>query len=297
MDNYSDADNEKTTEIEEFIQLLSVLLCNPKLSEDLEIDDSLLSNPSFNKLYSYIMDLRELSSALNKGDLEKFVFSKGFILSNLKALQSNLRHLTWQTQKIAEGDFTQKVDFLGDFSESFNEMTSRLKDTNVHLVNLANIDPLTQIPNRLALEQFLTASFNDAKAGPKELSILLVDIDHFKEVNDTYGHKTGDTVLVKVAEILSRQVRETDVFARYGGEEFMAVLPGADIQIAEKVGSRALKAVESTRVCEDPEVFVTVSMGISAMHDGDVSFEDIVKRSDMALYQSKNSGRNRLTVL
>lgn len=284
-------------DIEDFIQLMLVLLCNPKLPEDLMIEESLLNDPNFQKLYGYIMDLRTLAVALNKGDLEKFVYGKGFVLANLKALQSNLRHLTWQTKQIAEGDFSQSVDFLGDFSDSFNEMSNRLRETNFQLVKQATLDPLTQIPNRLAIDQFLASSFEIAKKLSKKLCILLFDIDLFKRVNDTYGHSVGDIVLIKVAEILGKHFRSSDMLARYGGEEFMAVLPDMDVQSAQKIGERALRAIEAAKIDDYPEISMTISIGMSDIRSDDTSFEDIVIRSDAALYQSKNSGRNRLSVL
>ncbi|MDR1893230.1 MAG: cell wall metabolism sensor histidine kinase WalK, partial [Spirochaetales bacterium] len=103
-------------------------------------------DPKFLDLLAFIKDLRELSFALSRGNLQKFVASRGFILSNLKALQSNLRHLTWQAQRVADGDFSQKVDYLGEFSASFNEMTEKLKEAKAQLTAIASVDTLTQVP-------------------------------------------------------------------------------------------------------------------------------------------------------
>jgi len=275
------------------------LLSAPKVPNDLPIDEALRKDPDFRKLYDYIMDLRELSSALHRGDLQKFVYGKGFILANLKALQSNLRHLTWQTKKVAEGDFSQKVDFLGEFSDSFNEMTIKLRDVNEQLSKLANFDALTQIPNRLALDLFLDSTFKEAKEKSGHLSVLLFDVDRFKRVNDTYGHSAGDQVLIAVSEILNKQFRTGDILGRHGGEEFMAVLPDLDINTAVIISSRALKAVEKAVIKVDSghELLITVSAGVSAIKPEDTSYEDIVKRSDKALYEAKNTGRNRVCMV
>jgi len=279
------------------IRLLTTLLCSPRLPDELQIDAALVNDPDFQRLYAYILALRELSTALRCGDLQQFASGKGFILANLKALQSNLRHLTWQTKKVAEGDFSQKVDFLGDFSDAFNEMTSRLQDANGQLIRLASIDGLTQIYNRMALDEFLGAAFAKAKEQAGDLSILLVDIDHFKEVNDTYGHHVGDRVLVQISQLLKKQVRTGDMLARYGGEEFIAVLPGTGIEQAVSIGKRVLEAVGKKAVISvdaERRLSVTVSVGVSDIRPEDTSGEDIIKRSDRALYEAKNTGRNRL---
>ncbi len=282
----------------EFIQLLLTLLCSSRLPSDLHIEPELAEDPDFQKLHSYILALRELSFALRNGNLQHFVDGKGFILGNLKALQSNLRHLTWQAKRVAKGDFSQRVDFLGEFSEAFNEMTNNLENVNKQLHKLASLDSLTQLHNRMALDQFLAAAFAKAKLEGSELSILMIDIDRFKRINDNYGHQAGDLVLVQIGNALKKQFRTTDMLARYGGEEFMVVQPQTGIDQAIKIGNRALEAVRNTVIQFESEqrLLVTVSIGVSCIVPEDQSFEDIVKRSDAALYEAKNSGRNRLCV-
>ncbi|MDR3200763.1 MAG: GGDEF domain-containing protein [Spirochaetales bacterium] len=281
----------------DWVKLIYTLISNPSLPEDLRLAPALQENPDFKKLYDCIMDIRTLSASLSRGDLQQFVYAKGFILSNLKALQSNLRHLTWQTKKVAEGDFSQRVDFLGEFSDAFNEMTVKLRDSSTQLTSLANIDTLTKIPNRRALEQFLSNSFQDALENQKAYSIIIFDIDFFKAVNDAFGHDAGDIVLIKVSEILNKQFRANDIFSRYGGEEFMAALPGAVGSAAEKIAQRARKAVEDATISlNGKDVNVTISAGISEIIQGDTNFTDIIKRSDQALYEAKNTGRNKVCV-
>ncbi|MDR1531524.1 MAG: GGDEF domain-containing protein [Clostridiales bacterium] len=284
--------------ITETLQIILTLLSSPKIPANLIREDFLNDYPDFKKICDTIKDVRDLSAALSVGELHKFFYSKGYILSNLKGLQSNLRHLTYQAQKVAEGDFTQKVDFLGDFSAAFNEMIIKLRESSVKLTRLANVDALTQIPNRLALEQFLVESYKLVKSAGKKLSIMICDIDFFKSVNDTYGHDAGDAVLIKVSSVLSNQFRGSDMFGRYGGEEFMGVLPNTDVQIAEKVASRALDALRTTPiiVSESVTLHKTVSIGVSMSMPDDTGYEDIVKRSDEALYMAKETGRNKVCV-
>ena len=282
----------------QLIRLISALLCSPRLPEKSQMDADLLNDPDFQKLYAYIITLRELSSALRCGDLQQFVSGKGFILANMKALQSNLRHLIWQVERVTEGDYSQKVDYLGEFSAAFNDMTSKLRDTNGQLIRLASLDGLTQISNRMTLDQFICTAFTQAKEQEEELSLLLLDLDHFKKINDFYGHHAGDQVLVEISRVLKKQFRESDMVGRYGGEEFLAVLPRTDVDKAEKVGNRVLQAVRKAVIKIDSgmEVSVTVSVGVSGIRPEDTSGEDIVKRSDMALYKAKNNGRNRLCI-
>jgi diguanylate cyclase (GGDEF)-like protein len=216
-------------------------------------------------------------------------------LSNLKALQSNLRHLTWQAKKIAEGDFSQKADFSGDFSDAFNKMTDRLRENSLHLTDLANLDTLTKIPNRRSLRNFLKNAFINCR----ELCVLMIDIDLFKKVNDAYGHGAGDDALVHVVGLIVRQVRNTDLVARYGGEEFVAVLPDAGLEIAGLIAGRILKTVENTplRVAgADKAINLTLSIGVSCKMPGDSSEQEIITRSDVALYEAKHNGRNQIRV-
>jgi GGDEF domain-containing protein len=243
---------EEKNEADEALRMVWTLLTHPKLLAESETSEFAEKYEIFNKIVKSIADIRDISFALSKGEVNRFVDTRGFIISNLKALQSNLRHLTWQTKKIADGDFTQRVDFLGDFSESFNEMTLKLKHYNDELTKLANFDPLTQIPNRLSLNHFLSQAFERFVESRELFSILMLDIDFFKKVNDTYGHDAGDKVLVSMSALVKHQFRSSDMFARYGGEEFMAVMTNCGSDIAEKkrttcIGSGAEYADKNQR--------------------------------------------------
>ncbi len=255
----------------------------------------LAGDSKFKELCTQITDMRALSASLRNGELEYTVSSRGFIISNMKAVQANMRHLAWQAKRLTEGDYTQKVEFLGEFSETFSEMTQRLLDTTAQLVNLANIDTLTKVPNRLAMNRFLGVSFHDAVQNDSDLCILMLDIDHFKTVNDSYGHGTGDQVLMEVARRIQSQTRQADFIARYGGEEFVVVLPETTLEIAYKVCERILSCVRETPVeCLDGRTIpVTLSIGVSQRQIGDDDPAQILARSDIALYDAKRSGRNQ----
>ena len=294
-----DENNGKTYSAEEIIDYLWMLLAIPKIPDYADLPERYRDDEALQKIMTYLLDLRELSNALSKGDLEKLVYSKGYVLSNLKALQSNLRHLTWQTERIAEGDFSQRIDFLGEFSDSFNKMTAELKSYNDRLTHQATIDQLTQLRNRSFLMPFLSQCFSKYLRDHEDFAVLLLDIDHFKDVNDTHGHDAGDKVLIQLSEMLREQFRSSDVFSRYGGEEFLAVLINTNIEGASVIAERLLKAVNASmfEISDDLGISVTVSIGISQTSEHDSHYESIIKRSDDALYIAKKNGRNQFAAL
>lgn len=276
------------------VEFIMKLLTLPKAPDDKTVEEIISDDPDLQKLYDHILAIRELSLTLGKGNLECNVTERGFLLSNMKALQANLRHLTWQAKRISEGDYSQKVDFLGDFSEAFNFMTSTLQNATSQLIDIAHLDALTKIPNRLSLNEFLENAFPTARNERTSLFVFMFDIDFFKHVNDTYGHSAGDKVLIHFTKIMNKQFRSADIFARYGGEEFVAALPDISLENALQIGERALHSIQSDACVINDELTlkITVSIGISNIRPDDNSYEDILNRSDDALYEAKNSGRN-----
>ena len=282
----------------EMISLIDQIIGERELLELPMIPEQFAKSPSFINLYNRLVDLRRISETLGKGKLDEFVHSKGYVISNLKSLQANLRHLTWQTQRIAEGDFAQQVDFLGDFSIAFNDMTTKLTEYSSALKNLAYYDRLTQLPNRLYVDDLLSQAFNHHLKDGTSFSVVMFDIDYFKRINDAYGHGIGDIVLAKVGKYIESSFRSTDVFARYGGEEFIAVLPNTTIQaVCEKV-TMIVDCIRDTdfNISDSLTIQLTVSAGISAVNASDKEYRTVVDRADHALYQSKHRGRDQVTV-
>jgi diguanylate cyclase (GGDEF)-like protein len=163
----------------------------------------------------------------------------------------------------------------------------------------ASIDGLTGLYNRRwideALPRFVTRY---ARGGGHGLSILMVDIDYFKKVNDTFGHPAGDAVLVAVSHQLRGNLRPTDLIARYGGEEFMVILPDTDREQAHMVGDRVRVAIEQHELAieNSPALKkVTISLGGAHLQPGQ-SMADLIATADKALYDSKRAGRNRVTI-
>ena len=127
---------------------------------------------------------------------------------------------------------------------------------------------------------------------------MMMDIDYFKNINDTYGHLIGDRVLIWFTEICQKNLREYDVFARYGGEEFVALLPETDSQKAYEIAERVRSAIASTKMMfEDVNVSITASVGVvSIKSEDDLLLDKILDRADQALYRSKQTGRNQVSI-
>jgi two-component system, cell cycle response regulator len=159
---------------------------------------------------------------------------------------------------------------------------------------LATIDPLTGCLNRRALKDRLEAEMDRARRYGLALSVLMIDLDRFKDVNDTHGHLTGDSVLSQLGDLLRREVRSVDVVARYGGEEFLALLPETGPEGALVFAERLREHVAAYDFGEDGRhLFVTISVGVGSMQAGtDVDASELIARSDAALYRAKHEGRN-----
>ncbi|MDD2837869.1 MAG: diguanylate cyclase [Sulfuricurvum sp.] len=157
---------------------------------------------------------------------------------------------------------------------------------------LSMTDQLTQIHNRLYLTNSFVREIKRAKRYGFIFAVIMIDIDHFKEVNDTYGHDTGDFVLSAVAKILQSTIRETDILGRWGGEEFLILLPHTDIFEAEKLAEKLRQSVEGYSF--DTVGRKTCSFGVSVFNLEEDDCKETLKRADKALYSAKNSGRNRV---
>jgi diguanylate cyclase (GGDEF)-like protein len=168
---------------------------------------------------------------------------------------------------------------------------------NASLYEMATTDMMTRLKLRHYFLTSLGESFERAARSGKTLSVIMLDIDHFKLLNDTYGHSCGDCVLVEVANIIRASIRSVDVAARYGGEEFIILLPEADGNMASTVAERIRSKVETTIFrYEEENVRTSISIGVAELTpEKDFTSESLIKRADMALYQSKEHGRNRVT--
>lgn len=174
-----------------------------------------------------------------------------------------------------------------------------LKSNYQQSISMAITDGLTGLYNRHYLNTHLENMVRDALANNKPLSLMIMDMDHFKSVNDTYGHDVGDQVLKQLAGLISGAIRSSDLAARFGGEEFVVLMPGTKIENSRDVANRMRQRIEQTPFAVSHEIGTlnkTVSIGLSYLnHMGDKA-ENLLKRADEALYRAKNGGRNRVEV-
>jgi len=161
-------------------------------------------------------------------------------------------------------------------------------------LNLASLDPLTGIYNRYAMENMVSREIELTQRNNTPLSMIALDIDYFKKVNDTYGHAAGDCVLKHLTECVHQCTRTTDAMFRYGGEEFILLLNNTDLFGAQELAERIRKNIEQTPYIYDGKsIKITASIGISTFIENDTS-SDFFKRADKALYRAKSAGRNQV---
>ena len=192
---------------------------------------------------------------------------------------------------------TIRRDFLLTMLLAFEKR--KTQELNLKLKDISYIDGLTGVANRLKFEEFFTQEWNRAKRTKKPLSILMIDLDFFKNYNDLLGHLEGDNCLKEVASIMSKHVRsDMDLVARFGGEEFVVVLPETDLRSALKVAERIRKDVEELRIAHPASKaskYVTVSVGVASMIPAEnLKKEVLINMADKALYEAKGKGRNRV---
>lgn len=174
--------------------------------------------------------------------------------------------------------------------------TKRLLERNKRLESLVVRDSLTSLYNHKHLHEMLRIEFERARRYHDLLSCMMIDIDHFKVVNDTHGHQFGDFVLTSLARMLQSMIRDVDIVARYGGEEFFVILPNTRLEGAHALGEKIREAVHAHNFhYEGRAAIITISAGISSVSDRDVhSKDDLIQHADNALYEAKSRGRNRV---
>ena len=406
-------------EIDSLCLAIDNLLLN-KLGES-SLDENLFS-PQYqalvtriNRLQQIFQQLNNFTRALSQGNLEEhFPDRRNYLAACLKQLHSQLKHLTWQAQCVAKGDYNQIIDFMGDFSEAFNTMVVQLKERDIAMAaqrdamkmvfdniepliivdeenryfsfyfnhkasvrfqitdndiqksaeqvpflekvlqlevgsnelfdndtgrwytivtsylpwidgknsiliyciditaykqrendlrHVANTDQLTGLYNRRAFDDAFDRMLEQSRHNNEPLSLLIIDIDYFKHINDTYGHLHGDKVLVVLAKsLLSAILRQNDMITRYGGEEFAVLLPSTHkfgaISLAESMRLSIQKI--SIPYDQDPSCHTRITISIGATtcipSDSDTP-ESIIDTADKALYEAKQKGRNMVIYL
>ncbi|MEW5912902.1 MAG: diguanylate cyclase [Thermodesulfobacteriota bacterium] len=270
---------------------------------------SLAGHQEFLELGQKLLELRNFVLAIANGNLDFRVTSRGYLSGALKTLQAHLRHLTWQAQRVASGDYSQRVDFMGEFSEAFNAMVEKLdatvralRESEARYREMAITDPLTGLHNRRHFFSLAQKEMARALRYGLQIACIMLDLDHFKAVNDTHGHDAGDRVLAMTAHLLKNSLRSVDIAARYGGEEFVVLLPESGRAGAMILAERIRRDLAASQVTiNGKNISVTASLGVSHQApDGEKTanmqhkVEDLVKAADEALYKAKKAGRNQV---
>ena len=176
------------------------------------------------------------------------------------------------------------------------KITDELAQKNALLENLANIDSLTEINNHRFFHNFLDTEINRSIRNNSTISILLADIDHFKQFNDTYGHQVGDFMLKEFCRVAKENIREYDLIARYGGEEFVFVLPETEPEEAMTAAEKIRTIVDDYEFDDGSRTYrLTISIGVASARPEDKEFSknEFINLADNALYEAKAAGRNR----
>ena len=298
-----------------------------------DIPSAFTKNEDFVRLHEKIILLRDIITSFASGDLSPQITMSGVVAGSCKALQANLRHMTWKVQQVENGDYSQRMDFMGDFSSSFNSMVVQLASTIEALQQkeaslqeearqrneamrqleqseakfkyMAQHDPLTGVFNRRFFFFSAMEQMERCFAMRRNCCYCLLDVDHFKKFNDTYGHVEGDWALKHIVEHAQKSLRRADIMGRYGGEEFIFFFSDADFDQGLAAAERTRLAVENTpcRLQDGRKIPLTVSMGVAGLLAKNAADQNsntlqqwAIKQADNALYKAKNCGRNRVCV-
>lgn len=247
------------------------------------------------QVFSEVQELRT-KVLFGVGVLVALIGFFAYLLS--RGIISPLERLTEAAARVAGGDLEVNIavdrqDELGKATRVFNQMVDQLRQSRERLEQLSTVDPLTNLGNRRYILEKLTIHLERYRRSGTAFSVLLVDADHFKRINDSAGHLVGDKVLCRLGEIFKRLLRTVDTAARYGGEEFLIILDETRCKEALQTAERIRLAVESTAVeADEALVRFTVSIGVAEVSDGD-NEDQLISRADTALYQAKREGRGR----
>ena len=265
------------------------------------------------KAYAQIVRLRNLTLALVVGLL--FLIGLAAYLLSLSLVRP-LDRLTSGAGKVAGGDLEVDVPVssrseVGYLTEVFNDMVARLRQgreelaainetlrqKNFELHEISIRDSLTGLYNRKHLMETLDKEVSRSQRHSHSFSLLVIDIDHFKKYNDTYGHLAGDEVLRRLAAVFTKSIRSSDYAARYGGEEFIIILPetgaGQGVEAVERIRH---KMAEERFGGEDESIKVTISVGVASYPENGEDAETVIRNADAALYEAKELGRNRVVL-
>lgn len=211
---------------------------------------------------------------------------------SIKKVESSILEVSYLSS--AFEDMSESIyKYQNSLEEQVKERTKELIDKNQELLKLSITDKLTEIYNRAKLDKTLQEEFNRSKRYKTEFSVILIDIDFFKKVNDTFGHQIGDDVLKESAQVLKDSIRLTDVLGRWGGEEFLIISPQTNLEGAVKIAEHINNAIKLYKFKTYPNK-VTMSIGVASYFEDMSKIEEILLNADKSLYKAKENGRDRV---
>lgn len=265
------------------------------------------------KLLTHLQTTENLAQAANAKQQVRLIIVASFLLGVgmatvistivVRSIVNPLSVLEKGVARLGDGDFSSRIvlanqDELGHLAALFNLMIDKLEQSQIALKNLAILDELTGVYNRREFNSQLKNELERSKRYGHSFSLLLLDIDYFKKLNDTYGHQAGDEALRRIASLLKQECRDLDRVARYGGEEFIVILPETPGSIAYAVTERIREVIAdyALAISSEQTINITVSGGLATFPtDGDAQ-ESLIYAADQALYAAKRSGRNQVIV-
>lgn len=276
-------------------------LARERVFEDSSIGFILLNRLNrvidYNQMSSVLFNLFGIS--LKEGNINKLLENETLILECIKNSSQNVFYRNVNNKdyfiNISVKEIKNKEEIIGQLI-TIVDVTERetLKNS---LLEMANTDVLSGLNNRRRFRECAEEAFNRAQRYNQNLSVLMMDIDLFKAINDAYGHSTGDLVIQAFSKLLSENFRSTDIVGRMGGEEFSVVLINCDTETAFLKAEQFRKQVESFPIIiEDNLINVNVSIGVSSLKDELVTLDTIINRADHALYNAKEQGRNKTVI-
>ena len=235
----------------------------------------------------------EAHNAQSGDSLQVFLDGKSYVVHAERRQMLNLLLSTYENAVQRNNELVRTQMELRLLNEQLGAQQKSLQEANARLETLATVDGLTGLKNHRTFQEELEREYQKCRRYGPELSLLLLDVDHFKQYNDTYGHPAGDEVLKQVAQYIACEARSTDLAARYGGEEFAVVLSSTGAAGAAIFGERLRTAIMNAPW---PQRTITASIGIATFDTSMTSRSTLVAQADSALYHSKRSGRNRVTL-
>jgi len=189
----------------------------------------------------------------------------------------------------------ETLDYLSKFIENTFYYISKINDLD-KLKGLVHIDDVTGLYNQRKLSSDIQSAIQKHSMLGQEFSVLFIDIDHFKNINDKYGHIVGTKLLIEVSKILQDKLRESDLVYRYGGDEFIMIVPNSDVKVAKIIGERILKAISqhAFKIDQAGEIHISVSIGVAIFPHDARDKEEILNIADVMMYQAKKGGRGRV---